>query len=103
MLADLMIHRLGVAFDRVFACAIGGHVGRGHKSEYGRQIDDPSASLGAHVRQYGLGHADNAKDVDVEQILGLGDRILLGGSPQAHTGIVDQDIDAPELPDHPLD
>ena len=59
--------------------------------------------LRAHVRQDGFGHAHDAEDVDVEESLGLRDRILLGGPRGTHTGVVDQNIDPPELREYPLD
>ena len=61
------------------------------------------ASLGAHVRQDGLGHADDAEDVDVEDALVLCDGAFLGGARCADTGVVDQDVDPPEPLDHLLD
>jgi hypothetical protein len=55
------------------------------------------------VRQDSIGHADDAKDVDVEESLGLGDRTFLARPRGAHAGVVDQNIDPPELRDYPLD
>ena len=68
-----MVYGLGVSLDRMLGRGIGGHVRRGDETEYGRDVDDTSASLGAHVRQDGLRHPDEAEDVDVEDALGLGD------------------------------
>ena len=59
--------------------------------------------LGAHVRQDRLGHPHDAVDVDVEDVLRLGDRELLGGAGGADAGVVDQDVDVPEPVDHLLD
>jgi hypothetical protein len=44
-------------------------------------------------------HPDRAKDVDVEDSLGLPDRALLGRPGHADAGVVDQDI----YPAEPLD
>ena len=55
------------------------------------------------MRQDGLRHADDAEDVDVEDRLGRGYRILLGGARRADTGVVDQHIDSPEPLDYLTD
>jgi hypothetical protein len=65
-------------------------------------FDDAPAFPGAHVRQDGPGHADEAEDADVEDALRLGGGAFLGGAGGAGTGVAGQDIDAPEPPDHLL-
>ena len=45
VLADLVVHRLGVALDRVLGRGVDGHVRRGDEPEHGRDVDDASASL----------------------------------------------------------
>jgi hypothetical protein len=103
VLADLVVQRLGVALDGVLRRDVEGHEGLGGDPEDGRDVDDASATLGAHVRQDGLRHADEAKDVDVEDPLVLCDRNLLGSTRCADPGIVDEDVESPEPLDHPLD
>jgi hypothetical protein len=61
------------------------------------------ASLGAHVRQDRLRHADEAEEVDVEDALVLGDGAFLGGTRGAGAGVVDQDVEPPEPLDHVSD
>lgn len=53
--------------------------------------------------QYSVGHPHDTEDVDVEEPLRLGDRILFTGSGKPHAGIVDQDIYPSELGDHRVD
>ena len=80
MLADLVVHRLGVALDRVLGRDVDGHEGLGGEPGHGGDVDDAPAALGAHVRQDGLRHPDETEDVDVEHALVLSDREFLGGT-----------------------
>ena len=80
VLANLVVHGLGVALDRVLGRDIAGHEGLGRESADRRHVDDASAPLRAHVGQDGLGHADEAEDVDVEDDPVLGDGALLAGT-----------------------
>ena len=80
VLANLVVQGLGVALDRVLGRDIAGHEGLGRESADRRHVDDPSAPLRAHVGQDGLGHADEAEDVDVEDDPVLGDGALLAGT-----------------------
>jgi hypothetical protein len=50
----------------------------------------------AHMRQHRLGHSHDAIDVDIEDILGLGDRELFGRTGRTNAGIVDQNVDVSE-------
>src|SRR5205085_704974 len=102
-LADLVVHRFGVTLDRVLGRGITGHVRRGDEPEHGRDVDDASTRLGAHVRQDGLRHADEAEEVDVEDALVLSDGTFLGGTRCTGTCIVDQDVEPPEPLDHAPD
>ena len=103
MLADLVVHRLGVALDRVLGRDVDGHVGLGDEPGDGGDVDDAPAALGAHVRQDRLGHPDDAEDVDVDDLLVLRDGELLGGACGADAGVVDQDVHPAEPRDHVLD
>jgi hypothetical protein len=103
VLADLVVQRLGVALDGVLRRDVEGHEGLGGDPEDGRDVDDASATLGAHVRQDGLRHTDDTEDVDVQDALGLGDGVLLHGARRADARVVDQDVDAPEPVDHLCD
>src|SRR5436305_601367 len=77
-------------------------VRRGDEAEYGRDVDDASTSLSTHLRQDSVRHADDAEDVDVKEPLSLYDRVLLRSTSRANTGVVDQDVEAPEPLDYPL-
>ena len=103
MLADLVIQGLGEPLDRMLGGGVGSHVRRGEEADHGREVDDASASLSAHEGQDGLCHAHHAEDVDVEDLLVLREGAFLNGTDCAHAGVVDQDVNPPELVDHLLD
>ena len=102
--AQFVIKRFRIAFYGVFAGGIQRDVRHGHDAQNRADIDNPAAALAAHVRHHGAGHAHHAKEVGIEERLGLFDRAFFcAGRGNADTGIVHQQIDTPFKPDQLAD
>src|SRR5207237_10402020 len=95
VLPNLVVDRLGVALDRVLRRGVTGHVRRGDESEHRRDVDDPTISRGAHVREYRLRHPDEPEEVDIEDALVLSDRAFLRGPGCAGARVVVQSVERP--------
>ena len=100
VLAHLVVDRLGVALEGVLARRVQRHVGDGNETDNRADVDDPSAVLLAHMRQYGAGHADRAEEVGLKQRAGLLYGALLGSAGDTETGVVDQHVDAAGAVEH---
>jgi hypothetical protein len=67
----------------------------------GRDLDDPAAALGPQVRQGRADHLDRAGQVGRDNVLDLVVGQLLGRAEQTVAGVIDDDVDAPELGERP--
>lgn len=65
----------------------------------GRDHDDPAVLLLLHVRPGSMGEVVGALDMDREHLAQPGQRSLLEGSKFKGSGVVDDDVNAPELVD----
>jgi hypothetical protein len=74
-------------------CAVAGSV----DSENGGHVDNRTASRLSHSRKYGAGKQPKAADVNIEGLVPLFFRDLLGGSNVKDSSIVQQNIEAAEM------
>ena len=71
--------------------------GDGQPSGDRGDIHDGAAAALSHAGQYGLGHAQHAEVVRLEECLDPVDRHVLDRPAAADAGVVDEDVDAPGL------
>jgi hypothetical protein len=60
-------------------------------------MNQQAAAPLAHRRERGPIHTDSAEHVDIEHLLELFGRVCLGDADARHTGIIDDDIQAPRV------
>src|SRR5262249_14903907 len=90
---------LGVPLDRELRCAIKLVHWLTDDAAHGRDVDDVTALLRAHVRQGGLSTPRHAEEVHVKYGLRLVLRRLLGAAKEAGSSVVHQDVEAALLLD----
>src|SRR3546814_15164348 len=80
------------AFDGELGSAVGGGAHEAERAAHRGEVEDVSAALAAHDRQYRAGDAEAAEDVGGELPLDGGGRQLLEEAELAVAGIVHQHV-----------
>jgi hypothetical protein len=101
--SELGGERLGEADDAHLAGADMGASGRAQMGRDPTQVDDASVFALEHVRQHSARAQKRAVKDDAEHLVPLLQRHIEEMRLGAHRRVVDQDIDAAETLDHPID
>ncbi len=96
MLRHFGAQPLRKAVDRKLARGIDAVAGGAHLAGHRRNVDDEAAPARDHARQRQARGVDQRQHVGAEEILHRRHRQVFGPYPQPLTGIVDEDIEAPE-------
>ena len=83
--------------DGEFAGAVNRVLGRGDDTEDAADVDDLAPALALHVRQDGLGAADHAENIDVDEALGVGELSVSQLGAEAKAGVVDENVHPSKL------
>ncbi len=100
---DLLAHRLGEPLDAPLGGVVHRPAGERGLAAVGGELDDPAAALGPQVRQGRADQLDRAGQVGRDDVVDLVVGQLLGRAEQAVAGVIDDDVDPPELGERPGD
>src|SRR5580658_908190 len=100
---DFLGGRLDKALDAPLGCMVEAETGIGHLAAFRRNLQHVTTALRAQMRQAGANDADRADEIGVDLMPDLLVTDLLGGAKETVAGVVDDDIDAPQGGERPVD
>src|SRR5262245_13698469 len=81
-----------------FRGTVGGPIRKRVVSRQAADIDNPPAAARAEMRQRRTAAVKNAGQVGIEDFLPFVDGHVANGTKHTYAGVVDQHVDAPEMP-----